>query len=455
MRVPLDTKEYDLDKFRDLLTLKNPAYVSAVKYAYSSYAASKIPEHLSFYSEDKGYAVLPRNILRLAGYAEPVIREEAHSEGRPLSVKSSPVVPLWDFQEAYLFGVLKRQQHDVVLQVPCGHGKTNMALHLTAKYNVRTLVLVPTNKLAYQWVSRTQELLPNLSVNRFTSSDDPEDIDVSADVTIMTIELFSIREFPEHFFDAVGHVILDEAHRVGAPTYHPIISRLTAKYRTALSATFRRKDGMAPLLQMHFGNSHVMTNKFPLAKFVGMRTGIMLDSDSRRKVMQRGKLSFTKLDTWVAENHTRNKILFSSIMNMIRRGRVPLVISKRRGVLEKMYEMALNRGLNACLVVGGSDDITKEQADTCDVFFGISQLAEEGLDLPRIDTLIPIHPIPDIEQAAGRIRRIHPGKKDPLVLWPMDEIDVYIRMTNKACQFTDVLTVKNTLHYTDVLKVEK
>jgi len=52
----------------------------------------------------------------------------------------------------------------------------------------------------------------------------------------------------------------------------------------------------------------------------------------------------------------------------------------------------------------------------------------EGLDIPRLDTLVMASPVTDIEQAVGRIRRAHDTKREPVVVDIVDsEITEAIR----------------------------
>ncbi|PWL77231.1 MAG: hypothetical protein DBY24_09380, partial [Prevotellaceae bacterium] len=57
----------------------------------------------------------------------------------------------------------------------------------------------------------------------------------------------------------------------------------------------------------------------------------------------------------------------------------------------------------------------------CPLVFGVTQLAKEGLDIPRLDTLIIHLPLKDTEQAIGRISREFSGKKPPVALYLLDK----------------------------------
>ena len=71
----------------------------------------------------------------------------------------------------------------------------------------------------------------------------------------------------------------------------------------------------------------------------------------------------------------------------------------------------------------------------CRLIFGVTQLAKEGLDIDRIDTLIIHLPMKDTEQAIGRTTRIHPSKKYPLVFYPLDNCPLTYATFSNAQKF--------------------
>ena len=95
----------------------------------------------------------------------------------------------------------------------------------------------------------------------------------------------------------------------------------------------------------------------------------------------------------------------------------------------------------SALVVSGSTD-TEEQAkyvsDEAQVIFGIMQIAAEGFDNDRIDTVIYLHPVVDTEQSIGRAIRYAPNKKQPLVFLPLPDCNMYQGIYKKSQQFIEI-----------------
>lgn len=455
---------HDFDRIAKLLTLANPEYENKKKHAYSKSALVGVAESICFIEEYGDKVYLPRN-FPVAGLR---VTADERVDGRPTNGYSFEGL-LRAYQKPYIDDLIRSSVGDFVMQVPCGHGKSVMMLYMLAKWGRKALILVPRNTLAKQWMEYAELFTPKARVKKFTTKDNVDTYKTdNTDIVIMTMELFKLRTFPEKFYDQFGIVVMDEAHRVGAPTYHPIIDKLPAKRRVALSATFRRKDGMQDILRYHFGESVVMDNKFPKAQLLPLKTGIKASGSARMTKKNKktgeeeeyfspiyvaGRMSFTALDTYMVQKNFRNLALFSVMLKLIRdKGRTVLCLSKRRTILELFHKMMIEKGIRSYLIVGGSGDIPEEEKQNAKFFAGIAQLAEEGIDIENADTLMLMHPISDIEQAAGRIRRIKEGKKEPLIIWPYDEVGPYQKMYAKQLDFRDVVEPKKSIEIITFIK---
>jgi superfamily II DNA or RNA helicase len=92
-----------------------------------------------------------------------------------------------------------------------------------------------------------------------------------------------------------------------------------------------------------------------------------------------------------------------------------LVVSNRLNALYYLHSK-----IDSSLVTG-SDKITDEFTEyvaSKNVILGSIQLADEGIDIPQIDTLLILTPKKDLAQFYGRGRRTFPNKKYPLCFVP-------------------------------------
>jgi superfamily II DNA or RNA helicase len=213
------------------LTLPNPEYRS--RSIYTPYSKKEVEETLTYYKEVSDGFLVPRNYKGATAYPKvesPIIKA--------LKFKGA----LRNYQKDYLKKVFSSSTNeDSIFEVPCGHGKTVMAAWVICNRLQKTLILVPTNTLVEQWVQRLEEFIYGAKVSVAEASKKIVDIE-NSDIIIMTYELYNSKYADkEEVKEKIGQVIIDEAHRVGAQTYSPIIEELPAKYRLALSAPFRRQ----------------------------------------------------------------------------------------------------------------------------------------------------------------------------------------------------------------------
>ena len=123
--------------------------------------------------------------------------------------------------------------------------------------------------------------------------------------------------------------------------------------------------------------------------------------------------SYVKACTQLSYSYNSLNNLNKHILSAIEVGRKVLVISNRLNCLWYLYSQLVDSAL-----VTGDDSITDDflvYLNSKSVILGSLQIADEGIDIPDLDTLYVITPKKDLQQAYGRIRRIFEGKKYPLV----------------------------------------
>lgn len=124
-----------------------------------------------------------------------------------------------------------------VIVLPTGAGKTVVALMAIARLKLRTLIVVPTIELLYQWRAAVIERLKVA----------PKHVGVVGDgrkewrpITVVT---YASAAMPNAPLADIGLLICDEAHHLPSPSYATIALRANAPYRLGLTATPERSDG--------------------------------------------------------------------------------------------------------------------------------------------------------------------------------------------------------------------
>ena len=86
-------------------------------------------------------------------------------------------------------------------------------------------------------------------------------------------------------------------------------------------------------------------------------------------------------------------------------GRKVIILSDRRNHLDVMLAWLLQAGIPSGLYVGGMKPFDLHESQEKDVILGTFSMAAEGMDIPKLNTIILASPKSDVVQAVGRIMR--------------------------------------------------
>lgn len=494
------TQCVSLQVVKENLTRANPAYATAVAFGRGFGAPKGIEKENTYFTLVPQGVLVPRNCPP-DWFVNPL--PTSTCEGRKLQGRFTGT--LRDYQTAYFAENPLQRTNDKIMVAPCGHGKTVMGLFLACDHGRATLVLVPTNNLARQWELRIKAATDCTVAVWYANKKTP---DFAVDFCVMTFELFLSRKPDAAWCAQWGHVMFDEAHRVGAPSFAPVSEVLPGKYRTALTATFRRHDRMEQILAYHFGPEYVLESQFPPAKVWELRTGCKVhDSckvakvnryDELEEILSHHEISMVRngdsvafinprgdstgkslktvllkagvnpkhspvinankslagkikggsafYDSWLSGDAERVKIMYTLLKRLLAEGRTVLFLSKRTKNLTVLHRL-FKDVVPTVKVMGGVEKLTEAQEQFMQtearLILGIVQLAKEGLDVERLDTLVCEHPLSDVEQAIGRIVRTMPGKKTPLAIFPQDVSGFYAGILTKGRRTLPTDTVVN------------
>jgi len=315
-----------------------------------------------------------------------------------------------------------------VLSLPPGYGKTTMALALASHLKVQTMIVVHKEFLANQWRDRIAEFCPGATIGRIQG--DIYDVQ-DKDFVIALIQTMCMREFPRDAFDSFGLLIVDEAHHIGAPAFSQFMFKICPKYTLGLTATPERKDGLTRLLYWFLGPEF-----FRVERTAQKSTRVEVlhythDAFTEAPPVTRfGNINMAAMVTAVTELEDRNAILVERINRLVsENNRRVLVLSDRR---EHCFEFQRRLGSKSALYIGGMAEKDLAESAKAPVVLATFQLAQEGLDIPELDTCILATPKSDIKQAIGRIMRETPGKKNsPLIIDVVDHWSVFFSMWRK------------------------
>jgi superfamily II DNA or RNA helicase len=130
-------------------------------------------------------------------------------------------------------------------------------------------------------------------------------------------------------------------------------------------------------------------------------------------------------DIWtlLANDEKRNRMIFNDVIDAVKQGRFPLILTERREHLELLAGMLRDNLEHLAVLHGGVKrkdririlELLKNTSSSKKSILATGKYLGEGFDSPRLDTLFITMPVSfkgKLVQYAGRLYRKHPGKKN-------------------------------------------
>jgi superfamily II DNA or RNA helicase len=449
LSIPRDEVPKELrDALYSHLTWKNPAYRDRVfrqqptrYYDRARKVWIEIPEHIYGIEldEKRNRYLIAREFTQDFENLCDEHKIEIDWHDRRVLFDPSPLVhdiKLWKPQQPAVRDMLSNEYgHQGVLEAPCGSGKTVMLLYVAAELGQPTLILAHTDDLLQQWKSYCTHLLgyePGIiQGDKFELKQ----------ITLASVMTLARRDLDAKFLKRWGCVILDEAHHCPAACFQEVMTRFPAYYRFGATATPEREDNLQGLLYAICGPVIAKVERRALKK-----AGLIVDPVI--KLHETGfDFPYGNMRQWqpmiraLTHNQQRNNQIVENISSEDRDGKhVQLVLSQQIDHLVLLSKLLAKRrpDLSQELLISGGTKrdrkgniirdvartkeerkkaITRARKGRVRVLFG-TRLADEGLDIPRLDRLHLVFPTRakgKVAQQVGRIQRVHPGKTDVVV----------------------------------------
>ena len=406
------------------------------------------PPAFPVYRESSSKLYIPR-FFGIETYGDP---DEMHiTHGDPINIKFNG--DLRDYQQNIIHTYLKHVNTNRdnggggSLEIPCGRGKTVMALKLIEQLKTKTLVIVHKSFLLDQWIERIEQFLPDARVGKIQG----QIIDIDdKDIVIGMLQSLSMKEYPQSMFKSFGFTIVDECHHISSEVFSRSLLKIVTKYVLGLSATMQRKDGLTKVFKMFLGEIIYKEKRDAtdevLVKAVEYKTN---DEEFNEVIYDyRGNPQYSSMITKLCTYNQRCEFIIQVLSNELKiyPEQQVMILGQNKNILVYLHKAIEHRNIASVgFYVGGMKKDDLKNSESKKVIIATYAMAAEALDIKSLTTLFLVTPRTDITQAVGRILRVK--HKRPLVVDFVDTHKVFKNQWNKRRKFYEKNKYKTI--YTD------
>jgi len=399
----------------------------------------------------------------------------------------------YDYQEAIMSSFLRAGANGLIC-VPCGKGKTFMALGIAAAIKKRFLVIVDKEFLMNQWKGEMEALLPGIRIGiiqednkQIGAIEEPAHRDptlsemkeklrslglkvggtkeallsrlqaaipgynekpvtepLQYDCTIGLIQTIVRRDFTPADFETFGFTIFDECHHLGAQHFSKTLHRVQTAKMLGLSATPTREDGLTKVFTWFIGEPvywEKTREPDPTVEVKGVQIETTDVVYNTIPTDWRGEAVTARLLGNILGCAERTTKILDWILRLAAepRRRI-LILSERIGHLNVLEERvrAADANLTLSYYVGGmKEELREEGAATARIILASYAMASEAMNIKTLNTVILASPRKSVEQSTGRILRIRPDQREvpPIIVDIIDSHQMYQSQWRKRLEY--------------------
>ncbi len=364
-------------------------------------------------------------------------------DGLPLPATSAAFVGNpYPYQEDIIASFLGAGANGLIC-VPCGKGKTFMALAIAARLGKRFLVVVDKEFLMNQWRGEMQALMPGLRVGILQGP--KKEVDPAAyDCTICMIQTVCGQDFADTTFQGYGFAIFDECHHLGAQHFSKTLQKIQTARMLGLSATPTREDGLSKVFTWFLGEPVYWEKTREPDPTVEVKHVFIKTEDATYHDVPtdwRGEVVMARLLGNILGCAERTAEIVRWIRVLLAEPlRKVLVLSERIGHLNTIEEelKKLEPAATTAYYIGGMKEAVREEgAATARVLLASYAMASEAMNIKSLNAVILASPRKSVEQSTGRILRVRPDQRQvqPVIVDIVDDHQMYLGQWRKRLAY--------------------
>ncbi|EGA91412.1 DNA/RNA helicase [Planococcus donghaensis MPA1U2] len=346
---------------------------------------------------------------------QPEVAETQENYNTPISPRPAQEEAL----EA-LDNVLAEEYSRAMVVLATGLGKTYLAAFFAAKFK-RVLFVAHREEILTQAEQSFKHVHPNRTSSFYNASEK----DTAADFVFASIYTLSSQYHLDRFEkDAFDLIVVDEFHHAAAPTYGRLLNHFEPKFMLGITATPDRMDNKDVYalcdgnvaISIHFLDA-IERNWLAPFHYYGVHDdtdysaipwrGNRYDEQELLHLQLRESFAEKIFDEWSRYKQTRTIVFCSSVKQAL-----------------YMNNFFQSKGVRSIALHGESHPQerktarTKLDAGDIELIFTVD-LFNEGVDIPKVDTLVFIRPTESLAvytQQIGRGLRIADGKTHCVII---------------------------------------
>jgi superfamily II DNA or RNA helicase len=312
-----------------------------------------------------------------------------------------------------------------ILEVPCGRGKTVIALYIISLLKKKTLILVHKEFLMNQWIERIKEFVPGAKVGKIQAQIcDIED----KDIVIGMIQTMYTKTYDQSVYSQFGLTVIDEVHRIGSEEFSKTLLKTITPYMLGISATVERKDKLTRLLYMFIGPK-IYSETRSSGDTVCVRAFDYVTNDDDFNTVEkdfRGQVKYSTMMSKLCEYGRRSDFIVKILDDLIKEnpsGQI-MVLAHYKSILKYLFDKITHMDFASVgYYIGGMKQKDLEISETKQIVIATYAMAAEALDIKSLSRLVMATPKSDIIQSVGRILRVK--HDNPIIIDIVDNHDCF------------------------------
>ncbi len=390
-----------------------------------SFADQDVTETKYYFDSDDDYLMVPRFYpIEKHGHTSKNILPP----GESISINSN--ITSRNQKQENAIEWMNNNNRGVLCMKP-GDGKTVVSIKSICDQGKKSIIFVHTDPLVQQWRDRISEHTELTREQVGLLSTGTADRDLRKPIVVSTVQTYTsyIRNRGAAALQAVkdanfGIAIWDECHTsVSAEQFSRSSLNTFARTTYGLSATPERLDGNTDIIKYHLMNVHTPEGEsntmdcrvvmihfdFGITPKYKYRVYQLYLDDGNKNKGRFNKGVYLSLLIKSTELLKRCKQVVRQLSENDRNG---IILSERVNLIEECASVC--RPGQFGQFTGATKN--REQILAKQIIGATFQKGRDGLDVPRLDTILFLTPPANLEQAVGRIQRPVDGKSEPVVV---------------------------------------